>query len=146
VVLPFEGRLGRSSVPVRLVYTRARHEPAIGAATTCLVGLRQSLVSCGVAISIPTSTLLFWCLAPFVLDPRYGNLKAVGLFACVGLFFPGTVALLNFESNRLMGPNIADALSSIAPLFAIALAIVILGELFAVLSCSLWPPSLWASP
>ena len=82
----------------------------------------------GVAISIPTSTLLFWCLAPFFVDPRDGNLKAVALFACVGLFFPGTVALLNFESNRLMGPNIAGALSSIAPVFAIALAIVILGE------------------
>jgi hypothetical protein len=56
----------------------------------------------GVAISIPTSTLLFWCLALFFVDPSAGNLKAVILFACVGLLFPGTVALLNFESNRLM--------------------------------------------
>jgi drug/metabolite transporter (DMT)-like permease len=91
-------------------------------------GLRWMPPWLGVAISIPTSTLLFWCLAPFFVDPRDGNLKAVALFACVGLFFPGTVALLNFESNRLMGPNIAGALSSIAPVFAIALAIVILGE------------------
>jgi drug/metabolite transporter (DMT)-like permease len=82
----------------------------------------------GVAIRIPTSTLLFWCLAPFFVDPSDGNPKAVALFACVGLFFPGTVALLNFESNRLMGPNIAGATSSIAPVFAIVLAIVILGE------------------
>jgi drug/metabolite transporter (DMT)-like permease len=44
------------------------------------------------------------------------------------LFFPGTVALLNFESNRLMGPNIAGTLSSITPVFAVLLAIVILGE------------------
>jgi len=91
-------------------------------------GLRWMPPWLGVAISIPTSTLLFWCLAPFFVDPRDGNLKAVALFACVGLFFPGTVALLNFESNRLMGPNIAGALSSIAPVFAIALAIAILGE------------------
>jgi drug/metabolite transporter (DMT)-like permease len=62
------------------------------------------------------------------VDPSDGNLKAVALFACVGLFLPGTVALLNFESNRLMGPNIAGALSSMAPVFAIVLAIVILGE------------------
>jgi drug/metabolite transporter (DMT)-like permease len=82
----------------------------------------------GVAISIPTSTLLFWCLAPFFVDPSDGNLKAVVLFACVGLVFPGAVALLNFESNRLMGPNIAGALSSMAPVFAILLAIVILRE------------------
>ena len=82
----------------------------------------------GVAISIPASTLLFWCLAPFFVDPSDGNPKAVALFACVGLFFPGTVALLNFESNRLMGPNTAGAISSIAPVFAIVLAIVIFGE------------------
>jgi drug/metabolite transporter (DMT)-like permease len=91
-------------------------------------GLRWMLPWLGVAISIPTSTLLFWCLAPFFVDPSDGNLKAVLLFACVGLFFPGAVALLNFESNRLMGPNIAGALSSMTPVFAVPLAIVILGE------------------
>jgi hypothetical protein len=74
-------------------------------------GLRWMPSWLGVAISIPTSTLLFWCLGPFFVDPSGGNLKALALFACVGLFFPGTVALLNFESNRLMGPNIAGALS-----------------------------------
>jgi drug/metabolite transporter (DMT)-like permease len=91
-------------------------------------GLRWMLPWVGVAISIPTSTLLFWCLAPFFVDPSDGNLKAVALFACIGLLFPGAVALLNFESNRLMGPNIAGALSSMAPVFAVLLAIVILGE------------------
>ena len=50
------------------------------------------------------------------------------MFAFVGLFFPGTVALLNFESNRLMGPNIAGALSSMTPVFAVVLGVVILGE------------------
>jgi drug/metabolite transporter (DMT)-like permease len=44
------------------------------------------------------------------------------------LFFPGVAALLNFESNRLMGPNIAGALSSMTPVLAVLLAIVILGE------------------
>jgi drug/metabolite transporter (DMT)-like permease len=62
------------------------------------------------------------------VNPSDGNLKAVVLFGCVGLLFPGAVALLNFESNRLMGPNIAGALSSIAPVFAVLLAIVMLGE------------------
>ena len=91
-------------------------------------GLRWMLPWVGVAISIPTSTLLFWCLAPFFVDPGGGSLKAVVLFACVGLFFPGAAALLNFESNRLMGPNIAGALSSMTPVFAVLLAIVMLGE------------------
>ena len=91
-------------------------------------GLRWMLPWLGVAISIPTSTLLFWCLAPFFVHPGDGDLKAVALFACVGLVFPGATALLNFESNRLMGPNIAGALSSLTPVFAVFLAIVMLGE------------------
>jgi len=91
-------------------------------------GLRWMQPWVGVAISIPTSTLLFWCLAPFFVDPSEGSLTAVVLFACVGLFFPGAAALLNFESNRLLGPNIAGALSSMTPVFAVLLAIVILGE------------------
>jgi drug/metabolite transporter (DMT)-like permease len=91
-------------------------------------GLRWTLLWVGVAISIPTSTLFFCCLAPFFVDPSHGDLRAVVLFACVGLFFPGAAALLNFESNRLLGPNIAGALSSMTPVFAVLLAIVILGE------------------
>jgi drug/metabolite transporter (DMT)-like permease len=91
-------------------------------------GLRWTQPWLGVAISIPTSTLLFWCLAPFLVDPSAGDLKAVVLFACVGLFFPGAAALLNFEFNRLLGSNIAGALSSMAPVLAVLLAIAILGE------------------
>ena len=91
-------------------------------------GLRWMQPWLGVAISIPTSTLLFWCLAPIFVDPSGGDVRAVVLFACVGLLFPGAAALLNFESNRLMGPNIAGALSSMTPVLAVLLAIVILGE------------------
>src|SRR5215831_17044512 len=83
-------------------------------------GLRWMPPWVGVAISVPTSTLLFWCLAPFLLHPSGGELKAVALFACVGLVFPGAAALLKFESNRLMGPNIAGALSSLTPVFCSA--------------------------
>src|SRR5215831_8307608 len=79
-------------------------------------GLRFMQPWVGVAISIPTSTLLFWCLAPFFVQPSEGSLTAVVLFACVGLFFPGAAALLNFESNRLLGPNTAGALSSMTGL------------------------------
>jgi drug/metabolite transporter (DMT)-like permease len=91
-------------------------------------GLRWMQPWLGVAISIPTSTLLFWCLAPFFVNPSHGSLRVIALFAGVGLFFPGVAALLNFESNRLMGPNIAGALSSMTPVLAVLLAIVILGE------------------
>jgi drug/metabolite transporter (DMT)-like permease len=91
-------------------------------------GLRWIPPSLGAAFSIPSSTLLFWCAAPFFLNPGSADVAAALLFACVGLFFPGTVALLNFESNRLMGPNIAGTLSSTTPLFAVLLAVLFLGE------------------
>jgi drug/metabolite transporter (DMT)-like permease len=52
---------------------------------------------------------------------------------CVGLLFPATVTLLNFESNRLMGPNIAGAISGLAPVFAVLLALALLGESIHVL-------------
>jgi drug/metabolite transporter (DMT)-like permease len=82
----------------------------------------------GAAFSIPTSTLLFCCLAPFWIDPAKVDLSAAGLFAGVGLVFPATVTLLNFQSNRLMGPNIAGAVSALAPVFAVLLAVLLLGE------------------
>jgi drug/metabolite transporter (DMT)-like permease len=82
----------------------------------------------GAAFSIPTSTLSFWCLAPFLIDPAEVEVKAAGLFAVVGLLFPAAVTLLNFESNRLLGPNIAGALGGLAPLFAVLMALLLLGE------------------
>jgi drug/metabolite transporter (DMT)-like permease len=82
----------------------------------------------GAALSIPTATLLFWSLAPFSIHPTEVDLSAAGLFAVIGLLFPAAVALLNFESNRLMGPNIAGAVSGLAPLFAVLLAVMLLGE------------------
>src|SRR5262249_13846674 len=82
----------------------------------------------GVALSIPTSTLSFWCLAPFLVEPAEADATAAAVFACVGLIFPGVAALANFESNRLVGPNIAGAVSALAPVFAVVLALVLLGE------------------
>jgi len=82
----------------------------------------------GATFSIPTSTLLFWCLAPLLIAPTEINVSAAGLFACVGLLFPAAVTLLNFESNRLMGPNMAGAIGGVAPVFAVLLALLLLGE------------------
>jgi drug/metabolite transporter (DMT)-like permease len=58
----------------------------------------------------------------------HADLGAAALFACVGLFFLAMVTLLNFESNRLMGPSIAGAVSATAPVFAVLLAVILLGE------------------
>jgi drug/metabolite transporter (DMT)-like permease len=97
------------------------------------VALRWMPPWLGAAFSVPTSTLLFWSLAPFLVDITKADMQAVVLFICVGLLFPATVTLLNFESNRLMGPNIAGAISGLAPVFAVLLALALLGESIHVL-------------
>jgi drug/metabolite transporter (DMT)-like permease len=91
-------------------------------------GLRFVPPWLGAAISIPTSTLMFWCLAPFSIDLAKADMGAAVLFAGIGVFFPAAVTLLNFESNRVMGPNIAGAVGGLAPVFAVLVALVLLGE------------------
>jgi drug/metabolite transporter (DMT)-like permease len=90
--------------------------------------LRRTPPRLGAAFSVPTSTVLFWCLAPFSIDPAEVDLGAAGLFAGVGLLFPAAVTLSTFESNRLMGPNIAGAVGGLGPVFAVLLAMMLLGE------------------
>jgi drug/metabolite transporter (DMT)-like permease len=82
----------------------------------------------GAAYSVPASTVLFWCMAPFTVDVTRFDVPAAILFACVGVLFPATVALLNFESNRLMGPNIAASVGGLTPVFAVAFASIVIGE------------------
>jgi drug/metabolite transporter (DMT)-like permease len=82
----------------------------------------------GAVYSIPASTVLFWCMAPFTIEIARFDAPAAILFACAGVLFPATVALLNFESNRLMGPNIAASVGGLTPVFAVAFALIVIGE------------------
>lgn len=91
-------------------------------------GLRTHTPLGGACISVPTTTLLFLTLPPLTIDfSEWHNGSAV-LFFAVGLLFPATVTLLTFTSNRLTGPNITGALGNLTPLFAVAMAVLFLGE------------------
>jgi drug/metabolite transporter (DMT)-like permease len=101
----------------------------LGAAMiTTRQGLRYASPAAGAAIGVPSSTLVFWCLAPFLLDTGGFNLAAAGMFALVGLFFPAAVTLLTYTGNQRMGPTITSSISCTTPLFALSGAIVFLGE------------------
>jgi drug/metabolite transporter (DMT)-like permease len=65
---------------------------------------------------------------PILCGPKRWQSEGRYFVRVCWIVFPGAAALLNFESNRLMGPNIAGSLSSMTPVFAVLLAIVILGE------------------
>jgi drug/metabolite transporter (DMT)-like permease len=92
------------------------------------VGLRYLHPARGALVSIPSTTLLFWLLAPFLLHGGGWNATAFAIFAAVGVVFPAVVTLLNFASNRITGPTIAGTVSSTTPLFAVLVAIVFLRE------------------
>jgi drug/metabolite transporter (DMT)-like permease len=101
----------------------------LGAAMiTTQLGLRYASPAAGAAIGVPSSTLVFWCLAPFLLDSRGFSLAATGIFALVGLFFPAAVTLLTYTGNQRMGPTITSSVSCTTPLFALSGAILFLGE------------------
>jgi drug/metabolite transporter (DMT)-like permease len=91
-------------------------------------GLRHVAAADGALISVPTTTLLFWVLSPFVFDVHGWQPSAAMIFALVGLFFPAAVTVLTFEANRRLGPTIAGAMGSTTPLFAAAMAVLFLGE------------------
>src|SRR5882672_159557 len=92
------------------------------------VGLRHLDPARGALVSIPSTTLLLWLLAPLLYRGEGWNATALAIFAVVGLIFPGGVTLLNFASNRITGPTIAGTVSSTTPLFAVFGAVLFLGE------------------
>ena len=100
------------------------------ALVTTQFGLRHMDGLAGAKISIPSAALLLWLLFPL----RYGggfegvNAQGAGIFLALGLFFPLAVTLLAYEANRRMGPTIAGAIGSTAPLFAVLGAVLFLGE------------------
>jgi len=101
----------------------------LGAAMiTTRLGLRYATPLAGAAIGVPSTTLMFWSLAPFLLDTGGFNPTAAGIFALVGLFFPAAVTLLTYTGNQRMGPTITSSVSCTTPLFALSGAFLFLGE------------------
>src|SRR5258706_115551 len=92
------------------------------------VGLRHLDPARGALVSIPSTTLPLWLLAPLLYRGEGWNATALAIFAVVGLIFPAVVTLLNFASNRITGPTIAGTVSSTTPLFAVFGAVLFLGE------------------
>jgi drug/metabolite transporter (DMT)-like permease len=97
------------------------------ALVTTYYGLRHMEALAGARVSIPSATLLFWLLAPFV-EVSGWQPGALALFALVGLFYPAAVTLLTFVANRRLGPNVAGTIGSTTPLFAVLGAALFLGE------------------
>jgi drug/metabolite transporter (DMT)-like permease len=101
------------------------------ALVTTQFGLRHMDGLAGAKISIPSGASLFWLLLP-VRGLEGWNMPGTSVFLALGLFFPVAVTLLAYEANRRMGPTIAGAIGSTAPLFAVLGAVLFLGETLGV--------------
>jgi drug/metabolite transporter (DMT)-like permease len=95
---------------------------------TSQLGLRTIEPLAGAAISVPAFTLLFLLLSPILLAGEPVVWRGLPIFAAIGLFFPASLTLLAFASNRALGPVITSTLGNLAPLFSVALAVVLLHE------------------
>ncbi len=95
---------------------------------TTQLGLRSVEPLSGASISIPSFTLLFLLLSPLILHGEPVVWRGLPLFAAVGLVFPALLTFLTFASNRALGPVVTSTLGNLAPLFAVAVAVVALHE------------------
>jgi uncharacterized membrane protein len=95
---------------------------------TAQLGLRTVEPLSGAAISVPSFTLLFLLLSPLILQGEPVVWSGLPIFIAIGLFFPASLTLLTFASNRALGPVITSTLGNLAPLFAVAMAVILLHE------------------
>ena len=91
-------------------------------------GLRTVPPLIGASFSVPTSFVMFLLLAPVTVDFGGYDPRALAIFAAAGVVYPAIVSVLNFVSNRALGPNLTGGLGNLSPIFAIGLAVVLLGE------------------
>src|SRR5206468_1631846 len=92
---------------------------------TAQLGLRTVEPLSGAAISVPSFTLLFLLFSPLILQDEPVVWRGLPIFIAIGLFFPASLTLLTFASNRALGPVITSTLGNLAPLFAVATAVIL---------------------
>jgi drug/metabolite transporter (DMT)-like permease len=95
---------------------------------TAQFGLRTVEPLSGASISVPSFTLLFLLASPLILAGQPIVWRGLPIFAAIGLVFPALLTLLTFASNRALGPVVTSTLGNLAPLFAVALAVILLHE------------------
>jgi drug/metabolite transporter (DMT)-like permease len=79
-------------------------------------------------ISMGTSLLVFWLLAPFMLRAEYFRNPGMWIFFANGLIHPLFSMHLAFEATKRMGATVSATISAIAPLFASIGAMLLLEE------------------
>ena len=77
---------------------------------------------------IGVSVSIYWLAAPFYMEAWYWTASVLPLLIMLGCFRPLLSANLGMAGTRILGPTINATLSAIAPLFGVALGVVLLAE------------------
>ena len=94
------------------------------------IGLSDVSSKRGTAISITSSAIMYWFLAPIFLDSSNFFNPIIFVFVLVGIFRPSLSANLAVSGTRFLGPTLSTTLSSTTPLFGAFLGVVWLGETY----------------
>lgn len=92
------------------------------------VGLENLDNRSGTLVNISTTALMFWLLAPFFLHSHFWWTEATLLFALAGIVQPALSVSLATEGFKRLGPTLSSGLAATNPLFAVILAVILLGE------------------
>ena len=93
------------------------------------IALDHMDVRTGTIVNVATSALLLWLAAPLFLVPETLLTRSAALFAVAGLIVPSLSMTLHTLSVRVIGPGITAGLTSTTPVFAMVIAVAVLGEI-----------------
>lgn len=93
------------------------------------VALDHMDVRTGTIVNVTTTFILLFICAPLYLEPASLMTPSAIWFAIAGLIVPALSMTLHTMSVRRIGPGLTAGLTSTAPVFATALAVLILGEI-----------------
>ena len=92
------------------------------------VAMRYTDSQTATLFQIGVSTTLYWLISPFYLEMSLWSSPVLPLLAGIGLMRPLISANLGMAGTRILGPTISSTLASTAPLFGVALGVVLLAE------------------
>ena len=93
------------------------------------IALDHMDVRTGTLVNVATSAVILWLLAPLFLVPETLLDEPVLWFVLAGLIVPSLSMTFHSWSVRLIGPALTAGLASTSPVFAMAIAVFVLGEI-----------------
>jgi drug/metabolite transporter, DME family len=92
------------------------------------MGLDYMDVRTGTLVNVATTAVILWLLSPLFLVPETLLTASIGWFAIAGLMVPGLSMTLQTLGVRMIGPGLTAGLASTSPVFAMVIAVAVLGE------------------